>query len=660
MLSVYQFFKKNYKIFFICVGCFLLIFQQAAFAKVKLPKLISNGMVLQRNAKLKIWGWASPGEQVTIKFHGKTYHTTTDNNKKWTVKLPPMKAGGPYTMTISGNNTVKLKNIMIGDVWVSSGQSNMEHTMHSFREIYEHEIQNAHNRNIRYFDVPQHYNFDAPQSTLPSGKWVETNPRTVGGFSAVAYFFAKRLYQLHHIPVGIINASVGGSPAESWISAKSLKGKFPKFYREALKYRDSSLVHYIKQSDQKRMQKWYQQLQKKDRGYSDPKQPWYTPDISTSNWSSMEIPGYWSVTHLGKVNGVVWFRKKISVPAGMVGKPAKIRLGRIVDADSVFINGKFVGTTSYKYPKRLYQVPSGVLKQGENTIAIRVINVRGKGGFVPDKPYRISAAGDTVNLKGAWKFRLGAAMPPLKSQTFIRWKPTGLYDAMIAPIQNYHIKGVIWYQGETNAGYPKGYQKLFETLIKSWRQQWNEGNFPFLYVQLPNFEQESFNPNAPSGWAQIREAQLKTLELPKTGMAITLGLGDWNDVHPMDKKDVSDRLALVAQKVAYGKKNIVFSGPINKSLNRKNHSLIVTFKYVGKGLTTDDGHSPRNFIIAGKDGHFVNAKARIIAPNKIKVWSAKVPDPVAVRYAWSNNPGRVNLYNSKGLPASTFRMELKY
>jgi sialate O-acetylesterase len=637
------------------ISCSLLMIPLVGLGQVRLPRLINDGMVLQRNARDKIWGWASPGEKITIRFHGKTYYATTERDGKWSVILASMKTGGPYTMEIDGKNHIAISNILIGDVWVSSGQSNMQHTMYSFREIYENIIENAHNNDIRYFDVPQGYNFDAPQPKLPSGKWVKTTPQTVGGFSAVAYFFAEDLYQKYHVPIGIINASVGGSPAQAWISANALKGNFPKYYQTALKYRDSALIHYIQQSDQKRIHAWYRQLQKKDRGYSNSKEPWTSPDLSTSDWLRMQIPGYWSITRLGPVHGVVWFRKKINVPADMIGKPAKLRLGRIVNADSVFINGKFVGTTSYMYPQRLYKMPGGVLKKGKNTIVIRVINTRGKGGFVPDKPYRISTSSDTLNLKGAWKFRLGASMPPLKPQTFVQWQPTGLYNSMIAPVQNYHIKGVIWYQGASNAGHPQGYCKLFELLIKSWRKQWQEGTFPFLYVQLPNFMKESFNPNEPSGWAQIREAQLKALALPKTGMAITIDLGDWNDVHPFDKKDVGKRLALVAQKVAYGEDNIIFSGPLYQSMNMEDHSLVVTFAHVGEGLMTNNGKPPQEFIIAGKDGHFVNAQAKIIASNKVKVWSKKVVHPVMIRYAWSNNPAHANLYNSASLPASPFK-----
>lgn len=637
------------------IACSLLLIPLAVLGQVRLPQLISDGMVLQRNVQNKIWGWASPGENITIRFHGKTYHTVTGKDKKWSILLDPMKAGGPFKMEIDGKNHITLKNILIGDVWVSSGQSNMQHTMYSFRMIYADEIKNANNSAIRYFDVPQDYNFDQPQAKLTSGSWVETNPKTVKEFSAAAYFFAKKLYQKKHIPIGIINASVGGTPIQAWISEDALKGKFPGYYQKAQLFKHEAVIRTIQWNDQNRISAWYHELQQKDKGYRGPKS-WFAPAINTTGWSTMNVPEYWAnSTDLGNVHGVVWFRRTFEVPSEVAGEQALLRFGRIVNADSVYINGTFIGNTTYMYPRRRYKIPAGVLQSGKNTIVIRVVNYRGKGGFVPDKPYDIIAAGDTISLKGQWKYRLGTTMRTRQSQTFIHWKPTGLYNAMIAPLQDYSIKGVIWYQGASNTDRPLQYQKLFETLIKSWRKQWGGGRFPFLFVQLPNFGKPNSKPVLQSGWARLREAQLNTLEVPETGMAVTIDIGEWNDIHPLNKKDVGKRLMLAALKVAYGNDSIVFSSPLYQSMQIKDHSIIVTFAHVGKGLTTSNGKSPQEFIIAGKNGRYVKAKAKIIAPNKVKVWSKKVKDPVAVRYAWADNPSQANLYNSAGLPASPFK-----
>ena len=415
-------------------------------------------------------------------------------------------------MSVNASDTVTIKDILIGDVWICSGQSNMELTMEKVSPIYESEIANSENTNIRCFTVPQKYNFNEAQKDLDSGNWQTANPKTVLDFSAAAYFFAKELYEKYHIPIGLINTSLGGSPAESWMSEESLK-MFPAYYREAQRFKDSTLIKKIENEDKTRIQAWYNQLWQKDEGYKDPQKTWCDPTFSTTDWATMNIPGYWANTELGAVNGVVWFKKEIDVPASMLGQPAKLILGRIVDADSVFVNGVFIGTTGYQYPRRRYDVPSNVLRVGKNIIVARVISNIGKGGFVLDKQYALIADGHTIDLKGDWQYRLGTKMDPLAGQTFIRWKPLGLYNAMISPLLNYAMKGAIWYQGESNAERPIEYRDLFPALIRDWRNKWNHGDFPFLYVQLPNFMEEKTQPSE-SNWALLRDAQLKTLSVP--------------------------------------------------------------------------------------------------------------------------------------------------
>ncbi len=429
---------------------FILFISISSYSQVRLPRLISDGMVLQRDAKIKIWGWASSNENVSVNFLGSIFLTKADDKGNWDVELSDLKAGGPYVMKIIGSNSITINDIMIGDVWLCSGQSNMEHSLGSFDWVYKKEIANSTNKYIREFHVPQKYDFNVAQKNLESGSWKIANPENVVNFSAVAYFFGKAIYDKYKVPIGLINSSLGGSPVESWISEEALKS-FPAYYNEARIYRDSLLIEKIEASDNRRINDWYNLSSKIDEGYKDASNIWSDPSLNTSGWLTMKIPGYWTDTKVGPINGVVWFRKKVNIPATMVGKKAKIILGRIVDADSVFINGKFIGNTTYLYPRRRYNIPPGILKEGENTIVIRVINSAGSGGFVLDKPYEIETETDTVDLKGEWKFKVGDIMPQLESQTFIRWKPLGLYNAMIAPLINYKIKGAIWYQGESNA-----------------------------------------------------------------------------------------------------------------------------------------------------------------------------------------------------------------
>jgi len=642
--------KKLYLQFFI----FFIFISITTFSQVKLPKLISDGMVLQRNSDVKIWGWAASNENVSIHFIGSTYQTKADDKGNWDFQISNLKAGGPYKMEINASNSIKINDIMIGDVWVCSGQSNMELPMKRVSWNYPGEIENSENKYIRQFLVPDKYNFDEPQNDLSSGSWMYASPENTPDFSATAYFFAKQLYEKYKVPVGLINSALGGSPVEAWISENTLK-EFPKYYNEAKIFRDSILIKITEDYDRARSNAWYNLLHKEDDGFKDPKNIWYDTNLNTSNWSSVTVPGYWANSQVGPVIGSVWFRKKIDIPSYLTDKPALLILGRIKDSDSVFVNGEFIGTTGYEWPPRRYKIPVGLLREDENTITVRIICTSGIGGFVPDKEYKIEWEHNSVNLEGDWKFHLGSEMPILAAQTFIRWKPMGLYNAMIAPLINYSIRGVIWYQGESNAGRPFDYFNLFSAMINDWRNNWNEGNFPFLFVQLPNYMDVKDQPSE-SGWAMLREAQLQTLSVPNTGMAVTIDIGEWSDIHPLDKKDVGERLFLAAEKVAYDDKDVIYSGPIYQSMKIEGNKIILTFTNIGSGLEAKGDGELKSFSIAGADKQFIWAKAKIEGDNVI-VWSDEVSKPIAARYAWADNPVDANLYNKEGLPASPFRTD---
>lgn len=620
------------------------------FAEVRLPRLVSDGMVLQRDTEVTIWGWAEPGEVVTVAFEGQHHQDKANIAGQWRITLAALKAGGPYEMDIRGFKRITLKNILVGDVWICSGQSNMELPMIRVRDRYPDLIATANNPKIRQFKVPQRYDFNVAHEDVTDGYWEAVTPETIGGFSATGYFFAAYLYEQYGVPIGLINSALGGSPAEAWLSEDALQA-FPEHLKVALQFKDDAYVESVKQDNEQRQNQWYARLDKLDKGLVDGKRPWLDLDFDDSDWSEMNVPGFWGGEGLEPVNGAVWFRKEFEVPAAMAGKAGLLRLGAIVDADHAYINGTFVGTTSYQYPPRRYEVPAGVLKAGKNVIGIRVINSTGRGGFMPDKPYEISAGGRTIDLKGLWKYKIGAVMEPLQGPVFIRWKPLGLYNGMIAPLVNYRIKGVIWYQGESNVGRAAEYQTLFPAVIANWRAKWGQGDFPFLFVQLANFL-EAKNVPVESGWAELREAQLKSLSVPNTGMAVTIDIGEWNDVHPLNKGDVGKRLGLAARKFAYGE-DLVYSGPIFESMRVEGNRAILSFTHVGGGLVAKGGDL-RQFAIVGADKKFVWAKA-VIKDNKVIVWNYDVKEPAAVRYAWADNPEGANLYNSEGLPASPFR-----
>ncbi|RAK69335.1 sialate O-acetylesterase [Hymenobacter edaphi] len=631
----------------------LLLSPPAAHAAVRLPRLISDGMVLQRGAAVPVWGWADRGEAVTLSFQGKTYRATAGQDGKWHVQLPALKPGGPYSMSIKASNQLEVKDILVGDVWLCSGQSNMELPMARVKDKYPEVIAQSANAQIRQFDAPTRYSFRGPAADLPSGRWTAADPKSVLQFTAVGYFFARELHARYKVPIGLIRAAVGGSPAESWLSAEALKA-FPPYEQRARQIKDSLYVEGIRQQERARDQAWYRQLRQQDQGFSKGQTPWYAPGLDVSGWQPFTVPGYWANQGLA-ANGVVWLRKEIEVPAAMAGQPARLELGTIVDADSVYLNGQFVGTTGYQYPPRKYDLPATVLKAGKNVLVVRVINSAGRGGFTPDKTYELQAAGQKVDLRGPWLMRLGARMEPLGGPTFWQWQPGVLYNGMVAPLAPYAVKGVIWYQGEANTKAPKEYLPLMSSLIGDWRRAWQQPQLPFLYVQLANFMAVKEQPTE-SSWAELRDQQRRTLAaVPRTGMAVAIDLGEWNDIHPLDKQTVGHRLALQAEREAYGEK-IAASGPLYQGMNISGNKVTLRFSELGGGLVAKGGGALKHFAIAGPDQQWQWAQARIEG-DKVVVWHEQVPSPVAVRYAWADNPEGANLYNKAGLPASPFRTD---
>lgn len=637
---------------FIIVFLFALICNPLC-SQIRLPKLISDGSILQRDLPLNIWGWAAPNERVALTFKKDKYTTHADSNGNWRIVLPAQPSGGPFVMEFQASNSIILNDILFGDVWVCSGQSNMELPMERVKEKYQNMIRNSSNANIRQFLIPDAYDFKTPHEDVDDGKWVSANPENILDFSAVAYFFAIELYEKYKIPIGIINTAVGGSPIEAWMSEASLM-KYPEAYRELIKFKDDKLINSIEEADKKRSDDWYKSLDHNDQGLQSTL-TWSEINLEDKNWETMTIPGYWADGSLGLVNGVVWFRKEIEVPKSMVGKPASLWLGRIVDQDFAYINGELVGTTGYQYPPRRYPLTSSVLKEGLNTITVRVVNNSGRGGFVSDKPYFLAVENDTIDLKGGWKYKLGTSSKPLEDPTFIRWKPGGLYNKMIAPLLNYNIKGALWYQGESNTAKPFGYHDKLSSMINDWRDRWNQGDFPFVLVQLANFMEESNVPEE-SSWAVLRQEQLETLSVTNnTGMAVTIDIGEWNDIHPLNKMDVGVRLALEAQKLAYHENDDSLANPFPKRSVFDKKKVTISFNNTGNGLKARDNADLRYFTISNDGINFIWAQAKI-KNNRIIVWNDKISNPTVVRYAWANNPHAANLVTMSNLPVTPFEV----
>ncbi len=632
---------------------FVLLFMCVhGFAQIKLPGIIRDSMILQRDAKINVWGWALAGEKISIKFNAKTYKTITGNNGKWLLQLASQKAGGPYTMEIAGKNKIVLQDILIGDVWVCVGQSNMEHQMKLHAVRYADEIAHADYANIRQFKVPNVTNLLNVQDDVNGGSWKWADSSNVKDFSAVAYFFAKALYEKYHVPVGIINASWGGIPIEAMMSEDGLKD-FPAILQTVEKNKDTAYVNGVNRKAAADMQSM---PKPNDKGIAE---KWYDASYVPKEWRTIAIPGYWEDQGVKDLDGAVWYRKEIDVPASVTHVPAKVLLGRIVDADELYINGIKIGSTGYMYPQRRYAVPANVLKTGKNLFVIHVTNNFGKGGFVPDKPYQLITGNDTVDLTGYWQYKVGYVNTPRRGSggsfgIALQNQPTALYNSMIAPLINYNIKGFTWYQGESNTGKPGEYAMLQPAMIKDWHSKWKDTALAFLFVQLPGFMDYTYQPTE-SGWAMFREAQAKSLALANTGMAVTIDVGEWNDIHPDRKKEVGDRLALAAFKIAY-KENMVYSGPIYQSKEINGNKIILSFTNTGTGLATSNGEALGEFAIAGDDKKFVWANA-VIEGDRIIVSSDDVPNPKYVRYAWADDPPNANLINKEGWPASPFRTD---
>lgn len=522
-------------------------------AKVKLPALISDGMVLQREQPIKVWGTADAGESVQVKFlknatptgvkGGKlkvAYTVTADANGRWTLTLPAMKPGGPYILQV---NDIELKDILVGDVWLCSGQSNMELPVSRVTDMFRDEIAAYENTNIRQLKVPNIFNFHAPQADLPDYvAWKPLTQENVMNFSALGYFFAKAMYEKNSIPVGLINSSWGGTPVEAWISEEGLK-EFPKYINDKRQYEDDAYLKSIKQTEGLSFYRWNTSLYQGDAGLHEAT-PWYAANYNDKDWKTVDLFSTdWGTNGLNPINGSHWFRKEVEVPQDWNGKEATLRLGCIVDADSVYVNGTFVGTISYQYPPRIYTIPAGVLKAGKNTVTIRLISNNSYPHFVKEKPYKIICGNEEVSLQGEWKYRLGAPMPPAPGMMFFCYEPVCLYNAMIAPLQNYGIRGVLWYQGESNVDRRNEYAALLTAMIADWRSTFGNPELPFYIVELADFLSRD-DVSGRQAWAEMRKEQAKVAETNRnTRLIRNSDLGEWNDIHPLDKKTLGQRAA---------------------------------------------------------------------------------------------------------------------
>ncbi|MHB9035592.1 MAG: sialate O-acetylesterase [Armatimonadota bacterium] len=614
--------------------------------------LFSDNMVIQRDATVPIWGWAECGSRVTVNMAGKSAVAVADNKGKWVAKLGPFKPGGPYTLTLSGQKSSVISNVMVGDVWICSGQSNMELSISAASNADE-EIANADYPRIRLFKVPHKIAF-SPRETVDSG-WRECTPDAIRReeFSAVGYFFGRALHCDLGVPIGLIQSAWGGTVAEAWTSAEALSTMAD--FRNDVAGVQENLRHPDNRSFAEKMMEWFDLNDAVNADIAN----WTDPSFNSSGWSKMTVPNDWRGSELADFDGIVWFRNQIDLPADWAGEPAALCLGRIDDLDTTWVNGIKIGATiMYNSPRR-YSIPAGVLRAGRNVIAVRVLDTGGLGGLYDSIDQMVlTRDGACVSIGCDWQYSVAhplAKLSPLPvSYADNPNVATVIYNGMIAPLVPYSIKGAIWYQGEANVSRPAQYARLLPTLISDWRSRFQSGRFPFLIVQLSSFTDPTPEP-VQSGWAELREAQLVTaLKVPNCGIAVTTDIGDAKDIHPKNKQDVGHRLALAAEAIAHGRK-IEYSGPIYIRMRIEGKSVRLYFDHIGKGLVARGGHALRGFAIAGADKKFVWADA-VIDGETVVVSAESVDKPVAVRYNWANFPCG-NLYNNAGLPASGFRSD---
>lgn len=631
---------------FIC----MCSFQFVAKADIELSNLFSDHMVLQREMPIEIWGTGSQGEKISLLFSNKEYASQVDHAGNWSIQLEPQKSGGPYDILIKGNNTIVLKDILFGDVWICSGQSNMQWEIHQ-TPYQEMDTAYFNSEMLRFIKV--HIDTDyLPRSKIKAGSWQVASKDNVPYFSAVAYHFGKYVQKEIGVPIGLVSSNLGATSIEAWMSNESLL-QFDQFREEVghIVKRNKNFKQ-LRDNFLKIKAEWESQYYLKGPGITG---KWYLPTTDISSWLDMSVPGFWEdVDELGLKDhdGAVWMRKNFDLPDGYDQDSFLLALTQIDDYDITWVNGVKVGETYGRHNFRNYMIGADILKPKDNVLVIRVFDTGDKGGFSTNAFWMIGS------IRGTWKIKKGISIdaesfPGVDMPNVSPFSSPGvLYNANIAPLTRQPIKGVIWYQGESNAGRAEEYRSLFPAMIKDWRNQW-EQKFPFLFVQLANYLAEDESPKN-SNWAELREAQNLALELPDVGMAVTIDIGEAHDIHPKNKEDVGKRLGKAALHHAYGRSNQL--SPIFKSAHFDNGKAVINFKHA-EGLHSRDKFGyVRGFAIAGENKKFVWAQAKVVG-DAVQVFSSKVQNPTAVRYSWSDNPGPLDLYNKAGLPVSPFRTD---
>ena len=619
-------------------------------AQLELPRLFSDGAVLQRDRPLPVWGRAAPGAKVEVEFDGHRAQATADADGRWSVELPAQAAGGPHALVVrAGGERMRIADLLVGEVWLASGQSNMEWPVASTQHAQE-DIAAPADPWLRQFKVPRSW-AEALRSDLEGGQWKSAAPDTVGEFSAVAHAFARELRQVLQVPVGVIDSTWGGSSIEAWMDAAML-GLDAAALETKMRERRAADLERERQVHAK-LAAW-PELDPASEAFA-------AVALDEGGWAPMEVPATWESRGYPGMDGTAWYRTRFELREREAQAGVVLGLGKIDDIDTTWVNGVRVGATSGHTVPRVYAVPASALRPGLNTVAVRVVDNGGGGGFTggADGIFVEPLGGQRRSLAGEWRFRSAAVT--VSSAGDKNRIETLLYNAMIHPLQPYPLAGVIWYQGEANASEQGAYRyrELFTTLIEGWRGKWGAPELPFLWAQLAAFDSGDDRLDArgvvvDSPWATLRESQSAALALPRTAQAVTIDVGAADDIHPRDKRTVGHRLALAARRL-HGEEGHPYSGPVFRAAEVKGREMVLRFDaWQGVLAARDGGSAPRGFELAGADGRFHPAQARI-AGDTVILRSDAVRRPELARYAWSDNPSQADLVGADGLPASPFR-----
>ena len=656
---------KKYKLTILCT--FLAFLTTEVSAKVKLPQFFQSGMVIQRGKPVPVWGKADAGEKVSVRINKFKTVIIADSNGNFRVDLPAMKAGGPYTLMVGD---VVLTNVLVGDVWLCSGQSNVDVTIERVYPQYTKEIDQMANDQVRLFRIQNETNTHGVQDDIrpTSINWKSLTKENAWQFSALGSFLGKRMQEQHGVPQGIIVNSWGGTPIEAWISADTLRKDYPLQVGKTLLFQKDEYVQAQTKANQLADQRWYEVLNESDPGMQ---QHFTALDYDDSSWKTVhQYSMEWAKKDGRGIVGSIWLRQHVHVDKEHAGKPARLLLGTLFDADFTYLNGKEIGRTYYQYPPRRYDIPAGLLREGDNVITIRFINKYGIAHFIPEKPYMIAFGDDrysqnpmpkdVIPLSENWLHHAGVSMPSCPSgDVSLQNLPSTLYNAVVYPLAPYAIRGVVWYQGESNTGNPAPYADLLRKMMNNWRTLWKDPKLPFCIVQLANYDgrQQTGMPQpmteqpmpVNSNWARLREAQRQVAkEDPYAALAVAIDLGETVDIHPLRKKEVAERVGLCFDHLALHKNVKLSPQPIHAKM--VDGKVVVTFDQPLR-----EGEQA-TFEIAGADHKFINVKA-IAKGNQVSLESS-VSAPEKVRYAWKDNPVHAHLVSEKGLPSPPFELSV--